>query len=82
MLVNILLWILFGAIAGWAASKLMGSANGLVTNAILGIIGSIVGGFVAGLLGIDVNAGFNIVSLLVAIGGACLVIFFARLIRR
>ena len=82
MLVNILVWILFGAVAGWIASKLMGSANSLLTNIILGIIGSVVGGFVAGLLGIDANAGFNIVSLIIAVAGACIVIFLARLIRR
>lgn len=82
MFVNILIWILFGAVAGWIASKLMGSSNSLVINVILGIIGSVVGGFVAGLLGIDANAGFNIVSLLIAVVGACIVIFLARLISR
>ena len=77
---NIILWVIFGAIAGWAGGKLMGSEGGLVRNVILGIIGSFVGGFLAGQLGIDVSAGFNFVSLLVAIVGACVVIFLGRLL--
>lgn len=82
MFVNLLLWVVFGALAGWIASKLMGSDTGLLTSIILGIIGSVVGGFVAGLLGINYNEGFSLVSLLIAVAGACIVIFLVRLIRR
>lgn len=82
MLVNLLIWALFGAVAGWIAGKLMKSENGLITNIILGIIGSVVGGFVAGLLGINYNEGFSIEALLVAIAGACIVIWLVRLIRK
>lgn len=77
---NIILWIIFGAIAGWAAGLLMGNQGGLIRNVILGVIGSFVGGWLAGQLGIDVKAGFNFVSLLVAIAGACLVILVGRLL--
>ncbi len=79
-LVNILLWLVFGAVAGFIAGRLMGNASGLIGNIILGIIGSFVGGWVASLLGINVKDGFNIVSLLVAIGGACLLIFLGRIL--
>ncbi len=82
MLVNLLLWALFGAVAGWIANKLMGGGGGLILNIILGIIGSVVGGFVAGLLGINYNEGFSIGSLLVAVAGACIVIWLVRLIRK
>ncbi|MHC1786067.1 MAG: GlsB/YeaQ/YmgE family stress response membrane protein [Christensenellales bacterium] len=77
---NIILWIVFGAIAGWLAGKLMGNGGGLVRNIILGIVGSFVGGFVAGQLGLDITTGFSLVGLLVAVGGACLVIFLGRLL--
>ena len=53
MLLNLVLWAIFGAIAGWIASKIVGGDNTLGVNIILGIIGAVVGGFVAGLLGID-----------------------------
>lgn len=82
MLLNLLLWAIFGALAGWIAGKLMDSGGGLLTNIILGIIGSVVGGFVAGLLGIKYSDGFSIGSLLVAVAGACIVIWLVRVIRK
>jgi len=60
----------------------MGSRNGLVVNVILGVVGAIVGGFIASLIGFNYAEGFNLVSLLIAIAGACLVIWLARMVRR
>ena len=74
MLINIIIWLLLGALAGWIASKIMGSKGGLFRNVILGIIGSIVGGFLAGLIGISVSLG----GILISVAGACLIIFVAR----
>ena len=82
MLLNLVLWVLFGALAGWIAGQLMGSRNGLVVNVILGVVGAIVGGFIASLIGFNYAEGFNLVSLLIAVAGACLVIWLARLVRR
>jgi uncharacterized membrane protein YeaQ/YmgE (transglycosylase-associated protein family) len=79
---NIILWIIFGALAGFLAGKIMKSTNGLIANVILGIVGSFVGGWFAGQLGIVTATGFSLVSLLIAIGGACVVIFIARLFAR
>lgn len=81
MILNIILWVLFGALAGFIAGKLMNSSYGFFVDVLLGIVGSIVGGFIAGLFGID-NNGFSIVSLLIAIVGACIVIFIGRLFKR
>ena len=84
MLISILLWLLFGALVGWIAGLIMKSRNSLLVNIILGIVGSIVGGFVASLLGFGSFGGtfsFDVVNILISIGGACLVIFVVRLIR-
>ncbi len=49
---QILIWVLTGALAGWLAGRLMkGRDYGLAGNVILGLIGSIVGGWVLHLLG-------------------------------
>ena len=75
-------WIVIGIVAGWLAEKVMGRNHGLVTNLIVGVIGALLGGFVAGnLLGLDVG-GFNIVTLLVAFGGAVLLLFLLGLVKR
>jgi uncharacterized membrane protein YeaQ/YmgE (transglycosylase-associated protein family) len=76
---GIIAWILLGLIAGWLAGQFMrGGGYGLVGDIVLGIVGAIVGGFLASsLLGLDVN-GFNLMSILIAFVGACLVIAISR----
>lgn len=76
---NIILWVVFGALAGWIASKIMGDGSrSFLFNIIVGIIGAGVGGFVASLLGLGTVSGFNLYSLLIAIGGACLLEVIVR----
>jgi uncharacterized membrane protein YeaQ/YmgE (transglycosylase-associated protein family) len=81
MNMSILGWILLGLIAGWLAGVLVkGSGYGVVGDIILGILGALVGGFITStLMGVDVT-GFNLTSLLVAVFGAIVVIFLARLV--
>lgn len=77
---GILLWIVFGAIAGWIASIVMGrnARQGLFGDIVLGIIGAIVGGFVVSLFGGEGVTGFNLTSLAVAILGAVAVVWVGR----
>ena len=82
MLVNIVGWIIFGALAGWVANRLMkGYSQGLVMNVILGIIGAVVGGWLFQSLGIRL-AGGPLASFVTAVVGAMAVIFVAGLINR
>jgi uncharacterized membrane protein YeaQ/YmgE (transglycosylase-associated protein family) len=74
---GILTWIIFGALAGWIASKVMGRDHrmGLIANIIVGIIGAALGGWLSSLIfGLDGVTGFNLSSMLVAIGGSCLLL--------
>ena len=50
---NAILWIIFGGLAGWLASALVGADSdiNLVGNVILGVIGAFVGGWIASKLG-------------------------------
>ena len=75
---GIIAWLIFGALAGWLASKIVGTdaEQGWILNILMGIVGALVGGFLWGLLSGDgFDAGFNIGSLIVAIIGACIVAF-------
>ncbi|MCL1965196.1 MAG: GlsB/YeaQ/YmgE family stress response membrane protein [Firmicutes bacterium] len=80
-------WIIFGALAGWIASIIMkrNSSMGAVANIVVGVIGAGLGGWIASLLGLGTVNGFNIYSLLIAIGGACLLLLiigaFTRMAR-
>jgi uncharacterized membrane protein YeaQ/YmgE (transglycosylase-associated protein family) len=74
--VNVILWIIFGALAGWIASMIAGTnkQQGVLGNIIIGILGAMVGGFLVNLIGGSGITGFNLWSLLVAIGGAVLLL--------
>jgi uncharacterized membrane protein YeaQ/YmgE (transglycosylase-associated protein family) len=48
---GIISWIIFGALAGWVASLLMGNdRQGCLGNIILGVVGAFVGGLVVELV--------------------------------
>ena len=79
---NIILWIIFGAIAGWLASVITGSGHGLVWDIILGIIGALLGGFIMNALGSPGVTGFNLYSFIVAIIGAIIIIWIGRMFNR
>lgn len=78
---NILAWIIFGAIAGWIASLIMGTNDeqGGVGNIIVGIIGAFIGGALFHQFGSSGVTGFNLGSLVVAIIGAVILLFIVRL---
>lgn len=75
---ELLLWIVFGAIAGWIASIVMRSENGIMWDILLGIIGAVVGGFIMNLFGAPGVTGFNLYSILVAVIGASVLIWVGR----
>ena len=75
-------WLVIGIVAGWLAEKVMGRNHGLITNLIVGVVGALIGGFVAqSLLGVPVG-GFNLMTLLVAFLGACLLLILLGLVKR
>ncbi|MEO5936272.1 MAG: GlsB/YeaQ/YmgE family stress response membrane protein [Terriglobales bacterium] len=79
---GILLWIVFGLIAGVIAKFLMPGRDpgGIIVTILLGIGGAIVGGFVAAYFGFGDMTRFDIRSLLIAIGGAMLLLLVYRLL--
>ena len=79
---NIILWVILGAIAGWIADVIMKSDHGVIEDVILGVVGAFVGGFILNFLGQSGVTGFNIYSLIVAVIGAVVLIFLGRLIHK
>jgi uncharacterized membrane protein YeaQ/YmgE (transglycosylase-associated protein family) len=86
MVMNLLVWVVFGLIAGTMArfilpGKALGqSANvpGFLITSALGMFGSVVGGYLSSwLLGWDVSS-FSLLGLAVAVAGALLVLFLYR----
>lgn len=84
-MMEIIVWIIFGALAGWIASIIMktNAEQGALGNIIVGIAGAFIGGFLMKTLtGSDGVTGFNLGSLLVAIVGAVILLAIVRMFRR
>jgi uncharacterized membrane protein YeaQ/YmgE (transglycosylase-associated protein family) len=79
---GIILWIIFGALAGWIASMIMGGGDGLLMDIVIGIVGAILGGWIMSLFGQGGVSGFNIYSFLVAIFGAIVLLVIVKALRR
>ncbi len=77
---GILSWIVLGLIVGVLAKWLMpgDDPGGIFLTIVLGIVGAFVGGFLASLLGIATVGGFSLGGILVATGGAMLLLFAHR----
>jgi len=80
-IVNVILYLLFGACAGWLAGKLIrGGGFGLIVNIIVGIIGGFLGGWLMSLVGIQ-KAGL-LWELIVAVIGAVVLLLVVSLFKR
>jgi uncharacterized membrane protein YeaQ/YmgE (transglycosylase-associated protein family) len=84
MLLDIIFWIVLGGLAGWIASMIMGTdaRMGAGANIVVGIIGAIIGGLLMNAMGGPGVTGFNLYSILVAIGGAVILLLLVRAFRR
>ena len=80
---NILLWIILGALAGWIASLIVGTSDGqgILMDIVVGIVGAFLGGWVFNLFGATGVSGFNLYSILVAIIGAIILLAIVKAIR-
>ncbi|BCK58939.1 MULTISPECIES: GlsB/YeaQ/YmgE family stress response membrane protein [Nocardia] len=75
-------WIIIGGLAGWIASKFMGTdaQQGIFLNIVVGVVGGLIGGFLLKLLGVDVEGGGIIFSFLTCLGGAAILLFLVGLV--
>ena len=89
-MINIIAWIVLGAIAGYIAGLLVKGDErwGVIGHIVLGIVGALVGGFVINLLlpgtpgaGAQ-NGDINITSIVVAVIGAVIVVVLVNMLTR
>jgi len=81
---GILSWIILGLIVGIIAKFVMPGKDpgGVFITIILGIAGAFVGGFIGSTLGLGSVTGFDIRSLLIAVGGSILLLIIYRTIKK
>jgi uncharacterized membrane protein YeaQ/YmgE (transglycosylase-associated protein family) len=85
-MINFIIWIIVGALIGWAASIIMHTNNrqGLIADIIVGIVGAFVGGYLLTPLfhvGTINEDDFSIPALLVSLGGSVILLAFSKLFR-
>ncbi len=87
-MINIILWLVFGALVGWLASMVMrtNARQGTLMNIVVGIVGAFLGGFIfssLGLNGVNINDGaFNLTSIVVSFVGAVVLLGIVNMFRR
>ena len=66
------------------ASMIVGKNHkmGLLANIVVGVIGAFIGGFIVNLIGGDGITGFNLWSILVATGGAVVLLTLINMVRK
>jgi uncharacterized membrane protein YeaQ/YmgE (transglycosylase-associated protein family) len=75
-------FLLIGAVAGWLAGNLTkGSGFGLVGNIVIGVLGALVGGYLFRSLGIWSDGGL-LGTLVTALVGAIVLLFLLSLVKK
>jgi uncharacterized membrane protein YeaQ/YmgE (transglycosylase-associated protein family) len=78
---QLILFLIIGALAGWLAGQIMkGRGFGVIGNIVVGVIGAVLGGFLFGLLGF---AAFGLIAqLITATVGAIILLWIVSYVRR
>lgn len=82
---NLIIWLVVGALIGWAASAVMRTQEGLLLNVVVGIFGATLGGWLLSpLVGVSTinQSNFSVPSLLVSFLGALVLLVIVSLVRR
>jgi len=81
---GLLSWLVLGLVVGVIAKFLMPGKDpgGFVITIILGIAGAFVGGFIGSEIGFGTVSGFDMRSLMIAVGGAIILLAVYRIFKK
>ena len=83
---NLLIYLIAGAIVGYVASRIMrtNSQQGLLLDIVVGVVGAFIAGwFLTPLFGVGtINDAVTLPTMLVTLVGAIILLFIVRLLRR
>jgi uncharacterized membrane protein YeaQ/YmgE (transglycosylase-associated protein family) len=85
-IMNVIIYLIAGAIVGYIASRIMrtNSQQGLILDIVVGIVGAFLAGwFLTPIFGVGtINDAITLPTMLVTLGGAIILLFIVKLIRR
>ena len=81
---NIILFIIFGALVGWITSLVVGTniRQSIIGDIVLGVLGALAGGLIMDFFGQPGVTGFNLYSILIALIGAVVLVLIGRALSR
>ena len=81
MLINIIIWLVVGGVAGWLASLVMArdGQQGILLNIIVGIVGAVIAGFI---FGAGINQAITVMTFVYSVIGAIILLAIINLINR
>ncbi len=81
---GILSWVILGLVVGIIAKFLMPGKDpgGIFITILLGIAGAIGGGFVSSAIGFGEVTGFDLRSLIIAVGGSIILLVIYRVVKK
>ena len=84
VLMDIIIFLLVGLVAGWLAGQLVkGGGFGMIGDIVVGVIGAVIGGFLLQWAGLGVIVRQPIIdAIIVATVGAVILLLILRLIKR
>ena len=82
-MINLILWLLFGALVGWLASIVMrtDAQQGALLNIVVGIIGAVLAGWLLPLVGFVLVGGI-VAEIINAVIGAVILLLLISLFKR
>jgi uncharacterized membrane protein YeaQ/YmgE (transglycosylase-associated protein family) len=81
---GIISWIVMGLIIGLLARFIMPGKDpgGIIITILLGVGGGLLGGYIGTLLGLGSVTGFDLKSILIATGGAVIILILYRAVKK
>lgn len=81
MLINIIIWLVVGGVAGWLASLVMArdGNQGILLNIVVGIVGAVIAGW---LFGAGINDAITVMTFVYSVIGAIILLAIINLINR
>jgi uncharacterized membrane protein YeaQ/YmgE (transglycosylase-associated protein family) len=80
-MINLIVWLVAGALIGWLAGIVMHDQGGLVINIVVGVVGALIAGLLLNQPTINQSV-FNLNALVVSLIGAIVLLAVVNLVRR
>lgn len=82
MLIEIIVWLVIGGIAGWLAGLVVeGFGFGLIGNIVVGIVGALIAGWLLPRIGIFIGGGI-VAEIINAVIGAVILLLIVGFVRK